>query len=64
MKSSAAQKYITVHTIKRANQHLMARGRDYEPSPEIRARMPSREEIVKAANNALGRWLAKAKVIT
>lgn len=63
MKNAAARKYITVHTIRRANQRLMARGRDYEPSPTVRALMPSREEIVKAANNAYERWLAKAKVI-
>ncbi len=63
MKSSPARKYITVHAIKRANQQLMSRGRDYEPSPVVRALMPSREEIVKAANNAYERWLAKAKVI-
>ncbi|WP_431258343.1 hypothetical protein ACQ86G_28130 [Roseateles chitinivorans] len=62
MKNSAARKYITVHTIRRANQHLMTRGRDYEPSPAVRALMPSREEILKAANSAFERWLAKAKV--
>ena len=58
MKSSAARKYITVHTIKRANQQLMARGRDYEPPPKVRALMPSREVILRAANDALGRYLA------
>jgi hypothetical protein len=63
MKSPVTRKYITTQTIRRANQRLMARGRDYEPSPAVRALMPSREEIVKAANNAFERWLAKAKVI-
>lgn len=57
MKSSAARKSITVHTIRRASQRLMARGRDREPSPEVHALMPSRDDIQKAANNALGRWL-------
>nr|WP_297525619.1 hypothetical protein [uncultured Roseateles sp.] len=63
MKNSAARKYINAHTIRRANQHLMTRGRDDVPSPLVQALMPSREEIVKAANNAFERWLAKAKVI-
>ena len=55
--SAAARKYITVHTIRRANQRLMARGRDYEPSPAVRALMPSSEVILKAANKALERWM-------
>ncbi|PIM51351.1 hypothetical protein CS062_20345 [Roseateles chitinivorans] len=63
MKSSAARKYITVHTIRRANLRLMTRERDHEPPLAVRAALPCREDIVKAANNALERWLAKAKVI-
>lgn len=55
--STTARKYITAQTIRRANQQLMARGRDYEPSPEVRALMPSREVILKAANNALKRCM-------
>ncbi|MBO9686419.1 hypothetical protein [Roseateles chitosanitabidus] len=63
MTTSPARKYISVHTIRRANSRLMTRDRNHEASPAVRAAMPCREVIVRAANNALGRWLAKAKVI-
>ncbi|WP_158238853.1 hypothetical protein [Roseateles chitinivorans] len=52
-----------MHTIRRANLRLMTRERDHEPPLAVRAALPCREDIVKAANNALERWLAKAKVI-
>ncbi|WP_431047702.1 hypothetical protein [Roseateles sp. L2-2] len=57
--SSAARKYITVHTIRRANLRLTIGWRDHEPSPAVRALMPSREVILKAANMALARCMER-----
>ena len=57
MTTSPARKYISVHTIRRANSRLMMRDRNHEASPAVRAAMPCRAAIVEAGNRALERAL-------
>jgi hypothetical protein len=64
MKTSASRKYVTVHTIRRANSTLMAGERSVAGAPlQGSVTVPSRETIVNAGNNAVARFLAKTKVI-
>lgn len=64
MKTSASRKYVTVHTIRRANSTLMAGERSVAGSVlQVNVTVPSRETIVKAGNNAVARLLAKTKAV-
>ncbi len=62
MKSDASRKYVTLDAIRRANATLMSGERQpVQASAVVRGSLPSREQIVKAGNNAVGRMLAKCK---
>lgn len=64
MKTPASRKYVTVHTIRRANSSLMAGERSVAGAAlQGAVTVPSREMIVKAGNNAVERLLAKVKAI-
>lgn len=64
MKTSASRKYVTVDMIRRANSSLMSGDRSFVNSSLSSAvSLPSREDIVKAGNNAVERCLSKVKVI-
>jgi hypothetical protein len=63
MKTDASRKYVTLEAIRRANATLMSGERQpVQASSQVRGSLPSREQIVQAGNNAVGRMLAKAKV--